>query len=128
MTQPVLIASERGEVGLAAGMEVLLGRGGAGPGRAMDAVEAAIRIVESNEADHYVGVGGLPNLLGEVELDASIMDGRDRDAGLQRRIDRRDEITELIDKSRKRSARVVGRQFVQMHRNHAPRALHHHLH
>ena len=81
MTQPVLIASERGEVGLAAGMEVLRGRGGAGPGRAMDAVEAAIRIVESNEADHYVGVGGLPNLLGEVELDASIMDGATRQAG-----------------------------------------------
>jgi len=81
MTQPVLIASERGEVGLAAGMAVLRGRGSAGPGRAMDAVEAAIRIVESNEADHYVGAGGLPNLVGEVELDASIMDGATRRAG-----------------------------------------------
>ncbi len=48
---------------------------------AMDAVEAAIRVVEANEADHYVGVGGLPNLLGEVELDASIMDGATRRAG-----------------------------------------------
>ena len=47
----------------------------------MDAVEAAIRVVEANEADHYVGVGGLPNLLGEVELDASIMDGASRRAG-----------------------------------------------
>jgi hypothetical protein len=52
MTEPVLIASERGEVGLAAGMAVLRGRDGGGPGRAMDAVEAAIRIVESNPADH----------------------------------------------------------------------------
>ena len=73
---PVLIASERGEIGLAAGMALL--RDGAS---AMDAVEAAIRLVEANEADHYVGVGGLPNLLGEVELDASIMDGATRRAG-----------------------------------------------
>ena len=47
----------------------------------MDAVEVAVRAAEANEADHYVGVGGLPNLLGEVELDASIMDGRTRAAG-----------------------------------------------
>jgi beta-aspartyl-peptidase (threonine type) len=47
----------------------------------MDAVEIAVRAVEANEADHYVGVGGLPNLLGEVELDASIMDGATRRAG-----------------------------------------------
>jgi len=72
----VIIASERGEVGLRAGMDLL--RAG---GTAMDAVEAAIRLVESNEADHFVGVGGLPNLLGEVELDASIMDGATRRAG-----------------------------------------------
>ena len=71
-----MIASERGEVGLAAGIALL--RDGAS---AMDAVEAAIRMVESNEADHFVGVGGLPNLLGEVELDASIMDGATRRAG-----------------------------------------------
>jgi isoaspartyl peptidase/L-asparaginase-like protein (Ntn-hydrolase superfamily) len=70
------MASERGEVGLAAGMALL--RAGAS---AMDAVEAAVRVVEANESDHYVGVGGLPNLLGEVELDASIMDGATRRAG-----------------------------------------------
>jgi beta-aspartyl-peptidase (threonine type) len=71
-----MIASEGGEVGLAAGMSLL--RAGAS---ALDAVEAAVRVVESNEADHHVGVGGLPNLLGEVELDASIMDGATRRAG-----------------------------------------------
>src|ERR1700726_772241 len=71
-----MIASERGEGGLAAGMALL--RGGAS---AMGGVEAAVRLVEANEADHYVGVGGLPNLLGEVELDASIMDGATRRAG-----------------------------------------------
>lgn len=72
----MILASERGEIGLAAGME-LLRRGGS----AMDAVEAAMRVAEANEADHYVGVGGLPNLLGEVELDASIMDGATLRAG-----------------------------------------------
>src|SRR5258707_12163027 len=70
------MASERGEVGLAAGMDLL--RAGAS---AMDTVEAAVRVVEANEADHYVGVGGLPNLLGEVELDASVMDGATPKAG-----------------------------------------------
>src|SRR6266702_834147 len=71
-----MIASEGGEVGLATGVALL--RAGAS---ALDAVEAAIRVVESNEDDHHVGVGGLPNLLGEVELDASIMDGATRRAG-----------------------------------------------
>jgi len=71
-----MIASERGEVGLTAGINLL--RAGAS---AMDAVEAAIRLVESDEENHTVGVGGMPNLLGEVELDASVMDGATRRAG-----------------------------------------------
>ena len=45
-------------------------------GSAIDAVVATIRQVEANPDDHSVGFGGLPNLEGEVELDASIMDGR----------------------------------------------------
>ncbi len=44
-------------------------------GSALDAVEAAIHPVESNLDDHSVGKSGLPNILGVVELDASIMDG-----------------------------------------------------
>jgi isoaspartyl peptidase/L-asparaginase-like protein (Ntn-hydrolase superfamily) len=71
-----MIASERGEVGLAAGIGLL--RAGAS---AVDAVEAAVRVVEADEDNHTVGVGGMPNLLGEVELDASIMDGATRQAG-----------------------------------------------
>jgi isoaspartyl peptidase/L-asparaginase-like protein (Ntn-hydrolase superfamily) len=63
-------------VGLAAGIDLL--RAGHS---AMDAVEAAIRIVESDEDNHTVGVGGMPNLLGDVELDASVMDGATRRAG-----------------------------------------------
>jgi beta-aspartyl-peptidase (threonine type) len=73
MASPVIIGSERSEAGLAAGMAIL--REG---GSALDAVEATLRLCEDNLADHYVGTGGLPNALGEVELDASIMIGSSR--------------------------------------------------
>jgi beta-aspartyl-peptidase (threonine type) len=76
MTEPVIIGSERSEVGLPAGMAIL--RDG---GSALDAVEAALRRCEDNLADHYVGTGGLPNARGEVELDASIMVGSSRAFG-----------------------------------------------
>jgi beta-aspartyl-peptidase (threonine type) len=72
----VIVGSSNARVGLPAGMEVLR-RGGS----ALDAVEAAIRLVESNPDDHTVGLGGLPNILGVVELDASIMDGHTLAAG-----------------------------------------------
>jgi beta-aspartyl-peptidase (threonine type) len=72
----LLVGSENAGVGFAAGMRILR-RGGS----ALDAVEAVIRRVESNPADHSVGYGGLPNILGEVELDASLMDGRTLEAG-----------------------------------------------
>src|SRR3712207_1379009 len=42
---------------------------------ALDAIEAGIRPVEEDESVRTVGRGGWPNLLGEVELDASVMDG-----------------------------------------------------
>jgi len=72
----LLVGSENAGVGFADGMRIL--RAG---GQALDAVEATIRRVESNPSDHSVGYGGLPNILGEVELDASIMDGRSLEAG-----------------------------------------------
>ena len=50
-------------------------------GSALDAVEAGIRVIESDPAESSVGLGGLPNVVGEVELDASIMDGRTLAAG-----------------------------------------------
>jgi beta-aspartyl-peptidase (threonine type) len=70
-SEVIVVASSNGRVGILAAMEVL--RNG---GSAIDAVEAGIRLVESNPQDHTVGLGGIPNLLGQVELDASIMDGR----------------------------------------------------
>ncbi|TEU19399.1 MAG: hypothetical protein E3J21_03895 [Anaerolineales bacterium] len=50
-------------------------------GRALDVVEVAVCAVEDNPEDHTVGYGGLPNLIGEVELDALVMDGRTLAAG-----------------------------------------------
>ncbi|QNK82645.1 N(4)-(beta-N-acetylglucosaminyl)-L-asparaginase [Nakamurella sp. PAMC28650] len=76
MTEPVVIGSERSEVGLPAAMEILLSGGSA-----LDAVETALRRCEDNLEDHYVGTGGLPNARGEVELDASIMIGSSRAFG-----------------------------------------------
>jgi beta-aspartyl-peptidase (threonine type) len=67
----LLVASRNASVGLDDAMSVL--RSG---GSALDAVVTAIRLVEANPDDHSVGYSGLPNLLGDVELDASLMDGR----------------------------------------------------
>lgn len=71
MADYVVIASANGRVGICEAARVL-----ADGGSALDAVETGCGLVESNPDDHTVGLGGLPNLLGEVELDASIMDGR----------------------------------------------------
>lgn len=73
---PTIIASKNGELALPAAMRILR-RGGS----ALDAVEAAARIVEADPADTSVGRGGWPNILGTVEVDASIMDGSTRRAG-----------------------------------------------
>lgn len=73
MSVPVVIGSERSEVGLPLAMDVL--RDG---GSALDAVEVAMRACEDNLADHYVGTAGLPNARGVVELDASLMVGSSR--------------------------------------------------
>lgn len=72
----IVVASSNGKVGIRQAVEALR-RGGS----ALDAVVAGIEPVESNPEDHTVGYSGLPNLLGEVELDASIMDGRTLAAG-----------------------------------------------
>lgn len=70
MKQGIVVASANGTVGLPTAIEIL--RDG---GSALDAVIAGTRIVEANPEDHTVGYSGLPNMLGEVELDASVMEG-----------------------------------------------------
>lgn len=72
----LVVASTNGQIGIRAAVDVL--RNG---GSAVDAVVAGIELVEAFPEDHTVGYSGLPNLLGEVELDASIMDGRTLAAG-----------------------------------------------
>jgi len=41
----------------------------------LDAIEAGVRLVENDENVRTVGRGGWANLLGDVELDAAVMDG-----------------------------------------------------
>jgi beta-aspartyl-peptidase (threonine type) len=72
----IVVASSNGKVGIRQAMAVLKAGG-----RALDAIEAGIQLVEDNPDDNSVGYGGLPNILGAVELDASIMDGRTLQAG-----------------------------------------------
>jgi beta-aspartyl-peptidase (threonine type) len=74
--QMIIVASANGIGSIKEAMRVL-----AAGGSAVDAVESGIRMVEANPQDHTVGLGGYPNLLGQVELDAGIMDGRDLAAG-----------------------------------------------
>jgi beta-aspartyl-peptidase (threonine type) len=69
-TTGVIIASGNGASALPTGIRILA-RGGS----ALDAVEACAKIIEADTTDTSVGRGGKPNVLGEVELDASIMDG-----------------------------------------------------
>src|SRR5665811_247414 len=70
MNEAILVASSNGKIGLPAAMQIL--RAG---GAALDAIIVRTRLVEANPDDHTVGYSGLPNMLGEVELDASVMEG-----------------------------------------------------
>lgn len=76
MKNVIIAGTIRADIGLLTGIELLL-KGKS----AIDAVEETIKIVEDNTDDWTVGSGGLPSLLGEVELDASIMDGKTLRAG-----------------------------------------------
>ncbi len=76
MKKGIVVTSANGYVGIAKSIEIL--QQGGSP---LDAVEQGIRLVESNIDDHTVGRAGIPNLLGQIELDASIMDGSTRQAG-----------------------------------------------
>lgn len=73
---PIAIASANGLRSVARAVEMMTG--GRPP---LDAVIAGVNIVEDDPDDMTVGLGGLPNEDGVVELDASVMDGRTHKAG-----------------------------------------------
>ena len=68
--RPIVISSANGKEAVARAMEKL--RSGSD---ALDAVIAAVNIVEDDPNDITVGYGGLPNEDGDVELDAGVMHG-----------------------------------------------------
>ncbi len=72
----VAVGSANARVGMQAAIDVL--RSG---GSAIDAAVAAVRLVEDDLDDQGVGTGGIPNVVGQVELDASIMDGASLSSG-----------------------------------------------
>jgi beta-aspartyl-peptidase (threonine type) len=76
MIIPFIIGTRNAGEFLYGGVEVLK-KGGS----AVDAVEAATRLVEQNPNDTSVGLSGIPNILGVQEMDASIMCGKTLRAG-----------------------------------------------
>ena len=74
--RPVIISSANGLHALGKGMDILKSGGDT-----LDAVVAAVTVVEDDPNDDSVGYGGLPNEEGVVELDASVMHGPTRRAG-----------------------------------------------
>jgi len=66
----IILANSEGGVGMPTAISALQ----AGQS-ALDILEAGIRPVELDPTVRSVGVGGWPNLLGDMELDASIIDG-----------------------------------------------------
>lgn len=66
----ILVTNNEGTVGAPTTARML-----AEGAHALDAIEAGIRLIEADPSVRTVGRGGWPNLLGEVELDACLMDG-----------------------------------------------------
>ncbi|HJR40494.1 MAG TPA: N(4)-(beta-N-acetylglucosaminyl)-L-asparaginase [Gemmatimonadaceae bacterium] len=75
-TRPVAVASENGLRGVGKAVEMM--NTGADP---LDAGLAGVNIQELDPEDDSVGLGGLPNADGVVQLDASVMHGPTRRAG-----------------------------------------------
>lgn len=75
-TPLILLNGEVKDAILIAGIESL--RKGAS---AADVAEQVARDVEDDIDEHSVGFSGLPNILGEVELDAAFMEGESLSAG-----------------------------------------------
>ena len=66
----ILVTNNEGTLGVPTTARMLAeGAGG------LDAIEAGIRLIEADPSVRTVGRGGWPNILGQVELDACLMDG-----------------------------------------------------
>ena len=76
MVKPFIIGTRNSKNKLHLGIQIL--RKG---GSAIEAVEATTNAVEENPEDTSVGLGGLPNMLGVPQMDASIMDGEKMRSG-----------------------------------------------
>jgi L-asparaginase len=72
----MILTNCEGRVGINKAREILINNGSS-----LDAVEQGIRDVEADVNIDSVGRGGSPNLLGEMECDAAIMDGSNLLAG-----------------------------------------------
>lgn len=74
--QSFILSSDEGGVGMDVAIKLL-----SAGASALDAIEESIREVEIDPEALTVGVGGSPNILGVMELDAAIMDGKDLKSG-----------------------------------------------
>ncbi len=73
---PVMVGSPNGLPGMKLAWEGLLAGG-----HPLDAAIATVRVVEADPNDSSVGLGGLPNEDGVVQLDAACMDGETHNSG-----------------------------------------------
>lgn len=101
-TRPVIISSANGLNALAKGMDILKSGGDT-----LDAVVAAVTIVEDDPNDDSVGYGGLPNEEGIVELDASVMHGPTRRAGSVASVERIKNVSRLAKTVMERTNHVM---------------------
>lgn len=100
--RPVIISSANGLHALAKGMDVLKSGGDT-----LDAVVAAVTVVEDDPNDDSVGYGGLPNEEGVVELDASVMHGPTRRAGSVASVQRIKNVARLAQTVMERTNHVM---------------------
>jgi len=75
-SKPIVIASANGIHSVQKAYELIQNKSGA-----LDAVIAGVNLVEDDPTDHSVGLGGLPNSEGVVELDSCCMHGPTHNAG-----------------------------------------------
>ena len=100
--RPVIISSANGVNALGKGMDILKSGGDT-----LEAVVAAVTIVEDDPNDDSVGFGGLPNEEGVVELDASVMHGPTRRAGSVASVQRIKNVSRLAKTVMERTNHVM---------------------